>query len=150
LPRHLLKENFSHSSPLSEAKISLSPSRLLAIIENKGDTLLLWNWHPTCNYAKQSIRPPGPTKEGNNTMAVISIFTCVCGVQKKTSNHWVLAKATPFGIAFMPWDENIARSTDVDVLCGEGCAAALLSRSLGEWKQSTPAAAVTEQEFAAA
>jgi hypothetical protein len=25
----------------------------------------------------------------------------------------------------------------VIVLCGEGCAAALLSRSLGEWKQPT-------------
>ena len=78
-------------------------------------------------------------------MAVISIFTCVCGIQKKTSNHWVLAKATPFGVGFMPWDENIARSADVVVLCGEGCATALLSRSLGEWKHPAPAVAVREQ-----
>ncbi len=91
----------------------------------------------------------GPGQEGNNTMAVISTFTCVCGIQKKTSNHWVLAKATPFGVGFMPWDENIARSKEVIVLCGEGCAAALLSRSLGEWKQSTPAIAIMEQELTA-
>ncbi|WP_348267408.1 hypothetical protein P8936_16850 [Edaphobacter paludis] len=82
-------------------------------------------------------------------MAVISIFTCVCGIQKKTSNHWVLAKATPFGVGFMPWDENIARSADVVVLCGEGCATALLSRSLGEWKHPAPAVAVAERELAA-
>lgn len=92
-----------------------------------------------------------PDIEGIKTMAVISIFTCVCGVQKKTSNHWVLAKATPLGIGFMPWDENIARSKDVVVLCGEGCAAALLSRSLGEWKQCVPAnRAAVEPELVAA
>ena len=79
-------------------------------------------------------------------MAVISIFTCVCGIQKKTSNHCVLAKATPFGLGFMPWDENIARNHDVAVLCGEGCATALLSRSLGEWKHSAPAIAVPQQQ----
>jgi hypothetical protein len=68
-------------------------------------------------------------------MAVISTFTCVCGVQKKTSNHWVLAKAAPSGIRFMPWDWEMAKREDITVLCGEGCAAALLSRSLSEWKQ---------------
>jgi hypothetical protein len=31
----------------------------------------------------------------------------------------------------------------------KGCAAALLSRSLGEWKQSAPAIAAMEQELAA-
>jgi hypothetical protein len=67
-------------------------------------------------------------------MAFIETFTCVCGVQKKNSNHWVLARFTPPGIDFMPWDSNLARSSDVITLCGEGCAAALLSRSLGEWK----------------
>jgi len=82
-------------------------------------------------------------------MAVISTFTCVCGIQKKTSNHWVLAKATRFGIGFMPWDDNIARSHDVVVLCGEGCAAALLSRSLGDWKQISPATPVGEPELVA-
>jgi hypothetical protein len=84
-------------------------------------------------------------KKREQIMAVISIFTCVCGTQKKTSNHWVLARATPFGVGFMPWDENIARNHDVAVLCGEGCAAALLSRSLGEWKQSAAAIAIPEQ-----
>jgi hypothetical protein len=73
--------------------------------------------------------------ESRNILAVISTFTCVCGVQKKTSNHWVLAKATPSGIRFMPWDWEMAKRDDITVLCGEGCAAALLSRSLSEWKQ---------------
>jgi hypothetical protein len=69
-------------------------------------------------------------------MAVTPLFTCVCGVQKKTTNHWVLAKVTASDIRFMPWDPKLAVGDDVIVLCGEGCAAALLSRSLGEWKNS--------------
>ena len=68
-------------------------------------------------------------------MAAITIFTCVCGVQKKTTNHWILAKVTSDSITFLPWDWDLALTDDVIVLCGEGCAAALLSRSLGEWKQ---------------
>lgn len=67
-------------------------------------------------------------------MAVTPLFTCICGIQKKTSNHWVLAKMTPTDIRFMPWNAKLAVSDDIIVLCGEGCAAALLSRSLGEWK----------------
>ncbi len=77
-------------------------------------------------------------------MAVIATFTCLCGVQKKTTNHWVLASVNPAGITFMPWDWQLALSDDIIVLCGEGCAAALLSRSLGEWKQ-----AAIEPELAA-
>jgi len=67
-------------------------------------------------------------------MAATETFTCVCGVQKKTSNHWVLAKVTSDSILFIPWDRDLALSDDVIVLCGEGCAASLLSHSLGEWK----------------
>ncbi len=82
-------------------------------------------------------------------MAATSLFTCVCGIQKKTSNHWVLAAVMPNGIRFMPWDSSLARQDDIIVLCGEGCAASLLSRSLGEWKSyAVPAAA--ELELAAA
>ena len=77
-------------------------------------------------------------------MAMTTLFTCLCGVQKKTSNHWVLAKRTSRGITFMPWDTNLAMSNDIVILCGEGCAAALLSRSLGDWKK--PVASVTEDE----
>lgn len=44
---------------------------------------------------------------------------------------------TAHGIRFTPWDWNLALGDNVIVLCGEGCAAALLSRSLGEWKQSS-------------
>jgi hypothetical protein len=79
--------------------------------------------------------------ERRHEMAAITLFTCVCGVQKKTSNHWVLAKTTQYGITFMPWDWNLALSNDIVTLCGEGCAASMLSRSLGEWKrpvQSVP------------
>ncbi len=70
-------------------------------------------------------------------MASTVIFTCLCGIQKKTSNHWILATRGPSGVRFAPWDWNLALSDNVIVLCGEGCAAALLSRSLGEWKSSS-------------
>ena len=82
-------------------------------------------------------------------MAAITIYTCVCGVQKKTSNHWVLARINSRGITFMPWDSDLARSSDIEVLCGEGCAAFLLSRALGEWKRS-PATAPRRLELAVA
>ncbi|MDE1176925.1 MAG: hypothetical protein PW789_10005 [Edaphobacter sp.] len=68
-------------------------------------------------------------------MAATATFTCVCGVQKKATNHWILARVTSNSIQFMPWDWNLALCDDIIILCGEGCAAALLSRSLGEWKE---------------
>lgn len=74
-------------------------------------------------------------------MAAITLFTCTCGIQKKTTNHWVLARITASGITFMPWDTALALSDDIITLCGERCASTLLSRSLGEWKQTTPVAA---------
>lgn len=77
-------------------------------------------------------------------MAAITVFTCFCGVQKKTSNHWLLAKVTSRGITFMPWDTELAMNRDIVILCGEGCAAAMLSRSLGEWKR--PVSRVTGME----
>jgi hypothetical protein len=80
-------------------------------------------------------------------MASTALFTCVCGTQKKTSNHWILATVAPGSVRFFPWDDKLARRDDVIVLCGEGCAAALLSRSLGEWKG--PRAAVAPPEDAA-
>ncbi len=70
-------------------------------------------------------------------MASTATFTCLCGIQKKTSNHWILATHTSSGIRFAPWDWNLALSDNVVVLCGEGCAAALLSRALGNWKQTS-------------
>jgi hypothetical protein len=84
--------------------------------------------------------------ERRHEMAAITLFTCVCGVQKKTSNHWVLAKTTQYGITFMPWDWNLAMSSDIVTLCGEGCAASLLSRSLGEWKRPVRAVPVVAEE----
>jgi hypothetical protein len=81
-------------------------------------------------------------EERRTAMAVTTVFTCLCGVQKKTTNHWVLASVTPAGITFMPWDWKLAQSEDIIVLCGEGCAAALLSRSFGDWKRASELAAV--------
>ena len=69
-------------------------------------------------------------------MAASTVFTCVCGIQKKTSNHWVLAKITRNGVLFLPWDWTLAVSDDIIVLCGERCSVALLSQHLGEWKQT--------------
>ena len=81
-------------------------------------------------------------------MAATSIFTCVCGVQKKASNHWVLATATGERIVFVPWDRSVALREDIVVLCGEGCAATFLSRSLGEWKQAGAGRSSLEHELA--
>jgi len=50
----------------------------------------------------------------------------------------------------MPWDWNLAMGSDIIVLCGEGCASALLSRSLGEWKRPVQNVAVAERELAVA
>jgi hypothetical protein len=83
-------------------------------------------------------------------MAAVTLFTCVCGVQKKTSNHWVLARITQHGITVMPWDLDLALNSDIIVLCGEGCAAALLSRSLGDWKRAVQTVTARELELAAA
>ena len=81
-------------------------------------------------------------------MAATSRFTCICGIEKKTSNHWILATRTAGTIRFHPWDRTLALEDDVIILCGERCATALLSRSLGEWKQTIPARAAVM--FAAA
>ena len=67
-------------------------------------------------------------------MAVTPLFRCICGTQKTTSNHWVLAKMTSTDIRFLLWNADLAVGDDIIVLCGEGCTAALLSRSLGKWK----------------
>lgn len=69
-------------------------------------------------------------------MAATASFTCVCGVQKNTTNHWILATRTADSVRFLPWDWSLALGDNVIVLCGEHCAASLLSRSLGVWKQS--------------
>ena len=110
-------------------------------------------WQDTCNYAKRSTCTPGKAAEaeGRFDMAATTLFTCVCGRQKQTSNHWVLARITASGsITFMPWDWNLAMNSDIIVLCGEGCASALLSRSLGEWKRPIQKVAVIEPELAVA
>jgi hypothetical protein len=83
-------------------------------------------------------------------MAATHLFTCTCGVQKKTTNHWILAIVTSTSIRFVPWNTALALRDDVIVLCGERCATALLSRSLGDWKQLPTPTQEEELAFAAA
>ena len=83
-------------------------------------------------------------------MAATPLFTCTCGVQKKTSNHWILAITSAHDVKFMPWDANLALQDNVIVLCGERCAAALLSRCLGDWKASEYTATPVSASIAAA
>ena len=83
-------------------------------------------------------------------MAATPLFTCTCGVQKKTSNHWILAITSTHDVKFMPWDANLALEDNVIVLCGERCAAGLLSRCLGDWKASEYTATPVSASIAAA
>ena len=83
-------------------------------------------------------------------MAATATFTCVCGIQKATSNHWILAMRTPNGVRFIPWDWSLAFNEDVIILCGERCAASLLSRSMGDWKERAVAGAALDALPAAA
>ncbi|HXE07055.1 MAG TPA: hypothetical protein VN612_04105 [Acidobacteriaceae bacterium] len=83
-------------------------------------------------------------------MAATHLFTCTCGTQKKTTNHWILALVEPGSIRFIPWDSALAMRDDVIVLCGERCAAKLLSHSLGDWKQTSVAVAQQVEEIARA
>ncbi|HEX3969648.1 MAG TPA: hypothetical protein VHW70_16885 [Edaphobacter sp.] len=50
----------------------------------------------------------------------------------------------------MPWDTNLAFDDEIIVLCGEGCASALLSRYMGEWKRPSAKLMVDEPELAVA
>jgi hypothetical protein len=83
-------------------------------------------------------------------MAATPLFTCTCGVQKKTSNHWILAITSAHDVKFMPWDANLALQDNVIVLCGERCAAGLLSRCLGDWKASEYTATPVSASIASA
>lgn len=57
-----------------------------------------------------------------------------CGVQKKESNHWVLAINDVTAMLFKPWDDNLANAKGVLTLCGEGCAVKVLSKQIASWK----------------
>ena len=135
--------------PVSGTVICVSVGRRILI--NKGDGGFRRNWPPSCNYAKRStLGLINPFYERRQDMAATSLFTCTCGIQKKTSNHWVLAKVTPAGITFMPWDINLAFDDEIIVLCGERCASALLSRYMGDWKRPSVSVTVNEPELAVA
>lgn len=60
-----------------------------------------------------------------------------CGVQKQESNHWVLAfslSGIGVHVVFQPWDDKDADEDGVLTLCGEGCAAKVLSKEISKWK----------------
>ena len=58
-----------------------------------------------------------------------------CGVHKKESNHWVLAEIDGISMRMTPWDEFIATAPHPPLhLCGEGCAAKVLSKQIASWK----------------
>jgi hypothetical protein len=57
-----------------------------------------------------------------------------CGVQKKESNHWVIAYNYVPAMIFQPWDNEQADKEGVLTLCGEGCAAKVLSKQIASWK----------------
>ena len=63
----------------------------------------------------------------------IHVYQCdECGVQKKESNHWVLAFVnTERALNFWPWSDDVP---DAIHLCGEGCAAKVLSKQVASWK----------------
>ena len=80
-------------------------------------------------------------------MAATATFTCVCGVQKASSNHWLLATRTAGSVRFIPWDWSLAFNDDVIVLCGERCAAALLSRGRADRGDRDPARGSLEADM---
>jgi hypothetical protein len=65
----------------------------------------------------------------------IAGYTCdECGVQKQQSNHWLIGLAKQW-MEFWPWDEVMASRPEYLHLCGEGCAAKVLSKQIASWKE---------------
>ena len=76
-------------------------------------------------------------------MAVTPVFTCICGVQKKTTNHWVLASVTPLGITFLPWDWKLAEwQGRHHCAVRRGVRRGPVEPLAGDWKQSEAELAV--------
>ena len=77
-------------------------------------------------------------------MAITENITCdVCGTQKGEANHWMLWRAGEIvpgvdgkvgGVQFAPWHPELYHL--YRHLCGESCAARLLSRSIEDWQQT--------------
>lgn len=71
----------------------------------------------------------------------VQIYQCdECGVQKQESNHWVVGFIWPPGsapISFLPWPDAGPQGNSPNVihLCGEGCAAKVLSKQIAKWKE---------------
>lgn len=67
-------------------------------------------------------------------MSLLSTYICdQCGKQKETSNHWWIAIISNSKIAFFPWITGFAVDSKATHLCGEGCAAKLMS----QWMETT-------------
>lgn len=64
------------------------------------------------------------------------LYVCdSCGTPRTPSNHWLMANIKYTRIEVMPWEEGTA-ATDETILhlCGEGCAAKILSRQVSTWR----------------
>ena len=66
----------------------------------------------------------------------INGYACdICGIEKKESNHWLLAHIYPTDISFTDWqvetNEGFVKFTKH--LCGIGCANKLLSQTVESW-----------------
>lgn len=60
----------------------------------------------------------------------IASYKCdECGVQKQESNHWVICLHRNW-LEFWPWSEEMAIKSGFLHLCGEGCAAKVLSKQI--------------------
>jgi hypothetical protein len=60
----------------------------------------------------------------------------VCGKHKEVSNHWWVVFQVS-GLELWPWREDLAQHSEAKHLCGEGCAAKLMSK----WMETTSKAA---------
>lgn len=80
-----------------------------------------------------------------------TIFSCdQCGVEKKESNHWVLAYRIRGHLLFVPWATDpdtlpLQYNSEVYHLCGEGCSARLLSADIFSWHQEYHTKKITDE-----
>lgn len=59
-----------------------------------------------------------------------------CGAVKKESNHWLVFRLhEPPMMIFHPWDARECDDRYSIHICGEACAAKLVSRQIAKWKE---------------
>jgi hypothetical protein len=70
----------------------------------------------------------------------IETYQCeLCPAVKQQSNHWLLALVYGAAVHFYPWDADVPDRDELKHICGQGCAAKLLSQTIEAWaKPSEP------------